>query len=103
MILTSPPPFNVDVIVSNVASTADAAAVFVIDVLSATNAISSFLVMALSSAVDSAGHTPPLRAQDFRKCDDSQPEKSERMPIRQPGVTQKAQRRAVRARRRLIF
>src|SRR4029079_12073417 len=45
MILTSPPFFNVEVMASKVASTAVAAAVFVICALSATAAMSSFLVI----------------------------------------------------------
>src|SRR2546421_4219117 len=45
MILTSPPFFKVEVMASKVASTAVAAAVFVICALSATAAMSSFLVI----------------------------------------------------------
>jgi hypothetical protein len=74
----------------------------VIDVLSATNAINSFLVMALPSAVRNDGRTPPLRQEDFRKRDDSQHEKTGDMPIRASAVAQKAQRRADLARRRVI-
>ena len=45
MILTSPPFFSVEVMASKVASTAVAAAVFVICALSATAAMSSFFVI----------------------------------------------------------
>src|SRR5262249_31846100 len=74
MILTSPPFFSVAVMASKVASTAVAAAVFVIWALSATAVMSSFLVIGpiLSFARTESTAYLPLWAESLPKKNQKQ-------------------------------